>query len=73
MCNCSIRKCKRLYTVVAEKVWVCEAFPNGEGIPDEIAYGDNLHLDPYPGDEGLTYEQENGTPIFFGIESGLGI
>ena len=58
LCNCALRKCKRLYTVVAEKVWVCEAFPNGEGIPYEIAYGDNLHLEPYPGDEGLLYEQE---------------
>ena len=26
---------------------VCNAFP--DGIPDEIAYGDNLHTVPFPG------------------------
>lgn len=26
------------------EAWFCNAFP--EGIPDEIAYGDNLHLVP---------------------------
>lgn len=28
----------------------CTAFPNG--IPDEIAYGDNLHLQRFPGQFG---------------------
>ncbi len=32
-------------TEVTEMV-VCTAFPNG--IPDEIAYGANLHLEPLP-------------------------
>lgn len=32
----------------------CRAFPTK--IPDEIAYGDNLHLSPYPGDHGIQYE-----------------
>jgi hypothetical protein len=35
---------------------VCAAFP--KGIPEEIAYGDNLHLEPYPGDHGIQYEAE---------------
>jgi hypothetical protein len=34
---------------------VCKAFP--EGIPSKIAYGDNLHIEPYPGDGGIQYEQ----------------
>ena len=33
----------------------CKAFPNG--IPSEIAYGNNLHLKPYPGDNGIQYEE----------------
>jgi len=32
---------------------VCDAFP--DGIPDEIAYGDNPHTEPYPGDHGMRY------------------
>jgi hypothetical protein len=34
----------------------CKAFP--DGIPSEIAYGDNKHLKPYPGDNGIQYEKE---------------
>jgi hypothetical protein len=34
---------------------VCKAFP--DGIPEEISYGDNLHLEPYPGDNGIQYEE----------------
>jgi len=34
----------------------CEAFP--DGIPEEIAYGDNLHLTPFPGDHGIQFEVE---------------
>lgn len=34
----------------------CRAFP--EGIPAEIAYGENLHLAPYPGDHGIRYEKK---------------
>lgn len=35
----------------------CEAFPNG--IPNEIAYGDNPHTSPFPGDHGIQFEKEN--------------
>ena len=34
----------------------CAAFPGG--IPDEIAYGDNLHLEPFTGDNGIQYERD---------------
>ena len=33
-------------------VWACPAFPWPKGIPDEIFYGDNLHLTPWPGQVG---------------------
>ena len=34
---------------------VCAAFP--KGIPDEIAFGDDLHLEPVPGDHGIQFER----------------
>jgi hypothetical protein len=34
---------------------ICKAFP--EGIPSVIAYENNLHVKPYPGDGGIQYEQ----------------
>jgi hypothetical protein len=37
----------------------CEAFP--DGIPDEIFFGENLHKEPYPGDKGLMFEEEDET------------
>ncbi len=33
----------------------CDAFP--DGIPEEIAYGDNLHLKPVKGDHGLQFQE----------------
>ena len=37
---------------------VCLAFPNG--IPDEIAYGDNKHSKPFKGQEGeFVYTKED--------------
>jgi hypothetical protein len=36
---------------------VCKAFP--QGIPDEIAFGNNLHLKPVEGDNGIQYEEES--------------
>lgn len=59
--RCSTRSCRHFKgvaqpseTEVGERV-VCAAFP--EGIPDEIAYGDNPHTKPYPGDRGIQYEK----------------
>jgi len=33
---------------------VCKAFPNG--IPPAIAWGNNKHIKPYPGDQGIRFE-----------------
>lgn len=61
-CNCVLRKCIH-YMGVSEplgreelQVHTCLAFP--EGIPSDIAYGDEKHLMPYPGDEGITYKAD---------------
>lgn len=58
--NCSKRKCKHFAGVAqpdgtesSERV-VCRAFP--DKIPDDIAYGDNLHLKPVKGDHGIQFE-----------------
>ena len=60
--RCSVRRCKHFLGVVqpdgtesTERNY-CSAFP--DGIPGDIAYGDNLHLDPVEGDLGIQYEQE---------------
>ena len=60
--RCAQRKCRHLLgayqpegTEEGERP-CCEAFP--EGIPEEIAYGDNPHTSPYPGDHGIRYERE---------------
>lgn len=63
--KCFDRRCKHLTGVTpgdeaTEKV-CCKAFP--KGIPDVIAYGDNLHLKPYPGDNGIQYEGEDNAPF----------
>lgn len=60
--NCFTRECKHLIgvdqpdgTEGTERV-ICAAFP--KGIPDEIAYGPNLHTKPYAGDKGIQFEKE---------------
>jgi hypothetical protein len=56
--NCFKRKCRHLIIASDEELFqskvACRAFPTG--IPEEIAYGDNLHTAPYPGDHGIQYE-----------------
>jgi len=60
--ECSKRRCKH-YTGVdqpdgterTERV-VCEAFP--DGIPDDIAYGDDPHTESRNGE--VTYEPDTG-------------
>lgn len=58
--HCNMRACKHFVGVSQEdgtemtEVVVCKAFP--KGIPSEIAYGDNLHLAPFPGDHGIQFE-----------------
>ena len=59
--NCSRRMCLH-YRGISQpsgmerggELAVCDAYPNG--IPDDIAYGDDLHLTPRPGDNGIQYE-----------------
>jgi hypothetical protein len=41
----------------ATEVSFCAAFP--DGIPDEIIDGDDLHIQPFPGDNGIRYERED--------------
>jgi hypothetical protein len=41
---------------------VCAAFPNG--IPKEIAFGDNRHRDPFPGDQGIRWVPDKGFEYF---------
>ncbi|MCX6082013.1 MAG: hypothetical protein NTW32_21000 [Chloroflexi bacterium] len=47
------------------KSWECAAFP--EGIPKDLIYSDKIHNAPYPGDHGITFEQ-NPKKSFFNIE-----
>lgn len=58
--RCSARHCKHLLGARNDgqeynERPICAAFP--DGIPEEIAYGDNLHTRPYPGDHGIQYER----------------
>jgi hypothetical protein len=60
--QCSIRRCRHFIGIEdsldpPKARFVCTAFPE-EGIPMEIAYGGNPHLEPYPGDHGIRYERE---------------
>jgi hypothetical protein len=33
----------------------CDAFPDGDGIPQEIINGEHDHRESYPGDEGVRW------------------
>jgi len=58
--RCNARRCRHFWGVSPgpepEQRPICAAYP--EGIPDEIAYGEERHLEPYPGDGGIRYEPE---------------
>ncbi|MDD5053428.1 MAG: hypothetical protein PHO27_11905 [Sulfuricurvum sp.] len=61
--KCYTRECKHFTGVkqdnedeATERV-ICEAFP--DGIPDEIAYGDNLHSKKFPSQKNdIVFEKE---------------
>ena len=58
--KCSERNCKHfigIRTVGKHAQFVCKAF--SKGIPEDITYGTNLHLKPYPGDNGIQFEKED--------------
>ena len=44
----------------------CKAYPLEEkkGIPDKIAYGNNLHLKSFPGDNGIQFEKAKSEEEF---------
>jgi len=58
--QCVKRRCKHFVGVTPddgkgeEQRPICKAFP--KGIPDEIAYGNELHLQSFEGDHGIQYE-----------------
>lgn len=59
--ECSKRGCRHFDGVLwldqeqeKSEVVICSAFP--KGIPEEIAYGRNLHIEPFPGDQGIRFE-----------------
>ena len=60
--NCHKRRCVHFRGAesdgdeITDRVF-CAAFP--EEIPNEIAYGDNLHLTPFPEDRGIRFERQN--------------
>lgn len=58
--NCSKRGCIHFQGTSdneePNQVPICRAFP--EGIPYEIAYGNNPHTKPFPGDNGIQFSKE---------------
>jgi hypothetical protein len=58
--HCVRRRCKHFLGVSEEgnpdkpERPFCKAFP--DGIPVRIAYGDDLHIEPTSGDNGIQYE-----------------
>jgi len=46
--------CKRLHR---DQLRSCDAFPANESIPLPIWQGENNHIAPYPGDNGIQFER----------------
>lgn len=61
--NCRKRNCVHYLGIKGEneteQVPCCAAFP--DGIPSEIAYGENKHTTPHAGDHGIQFEEEQTT------------
>ena len=59
--ECSKRRCKHFLGVKwlneeeGSEVVICAAFPSG--IPEEIAYGRNLHFTEVTGDRGIRFKE----------------
>lgn len=60
--NCQKRDCRHFLGYSESQteggddyLYVCKAFP--KGIPEEIAFGNNPHTEPYKGDHGIQFEQ----------------
>lgn len=60
--NCFKRRCVHFLGILRTNEndetgeWpFCEAYP--DGIPEDIAYGNNKHLEPLEGDHGIQFEQ----------------
>lgn len=41
--------------------YTCDAFPDGDGIPDEILVKGNPHTEPFPGDNGIRFEPKTSS------------
>lgn len=59
--NCMIHDSKCAYCsnylkTIDGFIPTCKAFP--EGIPNEIFWGSVYHIKPYPGDNGIQFEQK---------------
>ena len=60
----STKKRSAMKTTVDGIILSCKAFPDGKGIPREIAYGKNLHLKPVKGDNGILFEKAKSDEEF---------
>lgn len=57
---CSCVTCTHLHPVRFGKRYTCDAFP--AGVLDDILFGRNSHTQPYPGDNGIQFEDKGFAP-----------